>query len=137
MRQENTCIERALCDSFRAMKQQQTVHQVQRNPAAGKQNENQSQRAGQPPLPEQGGLGLRTALLETALQAPEYSSIEEGHGQQGCHDTPQEVEVDHEGEGDDREEGAGRGDEGRGRCDGGIGRGGVAPAKERREPQQT
>lgn len=82
------------------MKQQQAVHQVQRNPAASKQNENQSQGTGQPLLPEQRGLRLRTALLQTALQAPEDSSVEEGHDQQGCHDTSQEVEVDHEGEGD-------------------------------------
>lgn len=82
------------------MKQQQTVHQVQRNPADGKQNENQSQGAGQPLLPEQRGLGLGTALLKTALQAPEDLSVEEGHDQQGCHDTSQEVEVNHEGEGD-------------------------------------
>lgn len=83
------------------MKQQHAVHQVQRNPAAGKQNENQSQGAGQPLLPEQRGLVLRTALLQTALQAPEDSHIEEGHDQQGCNDTSQEVEVDHEREGDD------------------------------------
>lgn len=82
------------------MKQQQAVHQVQRNPAASKQNENQSQGAGQPFLPEQRGLRLWTALLQTALQAPEDSSVEEGHDQQGCHDTSQEVEVDHEGKGD-------------------------------------
>lgn len=69
------------------MKQQQTVHQMQWNPTASKQNENESEGAGQPPLPEQRGLGLRTALLQTALQAPEDSGVEEGHDQQGCHDT--------------------------------------------------
>lgn len=94
------CIECPLCDSLRTLKQQQTVHQVQRNPAAGKQNENQSQGEGQPLFPEQRGLGLGTAVLETTLQAPEDSSVEQGHDQQGCHDTSQEVEVDHEGEGD-------------------------------------
>lgn len=94
------CVKRPLCDSLRTLKQQQTVHQVQRNPAAGEQNENQSQGAGQPLLPEQRGLGLGAALLEAALKAPEDSSVEEGHDQQGRHDTSQEVEVDHEGEGD-------------------------------------
>lgn len=95
------CIERPLCDGLRTVKQQQTVHQVQRNPAAGKQNENQSKGAGQPLLPEQRGLGLGTALLQAALEAPEDPSIEEGHDQQRHHDASQEVEVDHEGEGDD------------------------------------
>lgn len=104
------------------MKQQQTVHQVQRNPADGKQNENQSQRAGQPLLPEQRSLELRTALLQTALQAPEDSSVEQGHDQQGRHDTSQEVEVDHEREGDNREEGAGWRGDGRGGCVGKVGR---------------
>ena len=81
------CIERPPRDSMRAVEQQQTVHQVQRNPAAGKQNENQSQRAGQPPLPEQRGPGLGTAVLQTALKAPEDSNVEECHDQQGCHYT--------------------------------------------------
>lgn len=82
------------------MKQQQTVHQVQRNPTDSKQNKNQSQRAGQPLLPEQRRLCLGTALPQTTLQAPEDSSVEEGHDQQGCHDTSHEVEVDHKREGD-------------------------------------
>lgn len=82
------------------MKQQKTVHQMQRNPATSKQNENQSQGAGQLLLPEQRHLGLGTTFLQTPLQAPKDSGVEDGHDQQGCHDTSQEVEVDHEGEGD-------------------------------------
>lgn len=82
------------------MKQQQTVHQMERNPANGKQNKNQSQGAGQSLLPEQRCLCLGTTILQTTLQAPEDSSVEEGHDQQGYHDTSHEVEVHHKREGD-------------------------------------
>lgn len=106
---------------------------MQWNPADGEQNEDQGQGAGQPPLPEQGGPSLGVALLQACLQTPEESSVEEDHEQQRCQDTPQEVKVDHEGEGHDGEEGAG----GRRRQTGGIRRrrGVVVPAQQRREPQ--
>lgn len=77
------------------------------------------------------------AFLKASLQAPEDLRVEEHHDQQRCHDTSQEIEVDHEGEGDDREEGA-RMRRVRRRI-GGIRclRGVAVPAKQRNEPQET
>lgn len=130
-----TCVHCPLGDGVRTSKQQQTARQVQRDPTAGKQYEHQRQGAGQPPLPEQKGLSLGAAVPQAALQAPEDPCIEECYDQQGLHDAPQEVEVHHEGEGDDREEGAGPRAESRGRGVGGIQwyQREVVPAKEKDE----
>lgn len=77
-----------LGDSVGTSKQQHTVHQVQRDPTAGKQYEHQKQGAGQPPFPEQVGLSLGAAVLLAA--------------QQWRQDASQKVKVHHKGKGDDR-----------------------------------
>jgi len=140
------CIHGFLGDRLRAPEEQQTVHQVQGQPAAGEEHQHQGQGAGQPPLPEQRHPRLRRAVSETALEAPEDPRVEQGHGQQGEQHAPQEVEVDHERQGDGGEESAGGRGGDTGRSGGFVPasvwirsrRGGeVVPAEERSEAQHA